>query len=87
MSLATTQERIQLYEDKPLTIGQVLDTVRGMGLTASYKRLGSFSWEFRINYTPYEGGSEATAYYTEDRQDAIDTAKHYRLQKPRAEAK
>lgn len=73
--LATAQERIQFYKDKPLTIGEVLDTIRQMGLTCSYKPLGYKSWEFRVNHSPHKGGTEATAYYTEDRQDAIDTAK------------
>jgi hypothetical protein len=43
--------------------------------------------EYRVNLRPEQGGNEATAYYTQDPQDAIATAKAmaaYRDKKPLA---
>lgn len=47
---------------------QVLDMIKGLGLSA---RFISEVKEFRINL---KGGSESTAYYTGDKQDALNTA-------------
>ncbi len=47
---------------------EALNEIRSLGMTATVKER-----EFRINY---KGGSEETAYYTDDPQDAVDTAKH-----------
>lgn len=49
-----------------ITRAEVMRTIRSLGLSAS-RRDG----EWRINF---RGGREATAYYTEDEQDALDTA-------------
>lgn len=42
--------------------------VQALGLTCSWD---SYAREFRINY---QGGVEATAYYTNDHEDAVGTA-------------
>lgn len=66
-----------------MTIRLALATIRGLGLTANYRPLGSFSGEFRIDYhhnNPlFVGGDEGSAYFTNDAQDAIDTAKYMSL--------
>ena len=49
-----------------LTVYQTLQAIRQMGLTASCSQ-----GEFRLNY---RHGIEAQAYYTNDKQDALDTA-------------
>lgn len=51
-----------------MTIKQVLKTIREMGLTATWN---TYVQEFHINY---KNGSEETAYYTQDKDDAIGTA-------------
>ena len=54
-----------------MTITQALQTIRQMGLSARYR-----DNEFRVTikgFTPKI--QEAIAYYTNDAQDAIDTAK------------
>lgn len=52
-----------------MTIKQALAEIRAIGMKARYD---SSTKEFRVN-TP--NGTEATAYYTDDRYDAIGTAK------------
>lgn len=49
-----------------MTLKNLTEKCRAMGLTCR-KRDG----EYRINY---KGGSEETAYYTDDMGDALDTA-------------
>jgi len=44
----------------------MLDTIRAMGMSVRVK-----DGEIRVNY---KNGDESTAYYTNDRQDAVDTA-------------
>lgn len=51
------------------TIKQTLRTIRLNGCTANWRPQYG---EFRVNV---KGGTEATAYYTNDRQDAIATGK------------
>lgn len=51
------------------TIKQTLRTIRINGCTAGYR---SDLREFRVNV---RGGNERSAYYTNDRDDAIKTAK------------
>ena len=47
----------------------VVDQVKALGLRAKWQA----EWnEWKVNYP---GGEEATAYYTSDGQDAIDTAR------------
>lgn len=60
--------RNALWPTKPLSIRELKAAIRALGLTC---RFLSTTGEFRINYT---GGKEATAYYTEDRDDALATA-------------
>lgn len=50
-----------------LTQANVSTTLRNLGIVIR-KRDG----EYRVNF---KGGSEATAYYTDDIQDALDTGK------------
>lgn len=50
-----------------MTQKEVLKLVRATGATVSRTEFG----EYRVNI---KGGNEATAYYTNDGQDAIDTA-------------
>jgi len=51
------------------TVKQTIDAVRALGLTCTRTSFG----EYRINF-PAPRGDEATAYYTEDADDAIGTA-------------
>lgn len=51
----------------PRTNADLRQQCRTMGLTMRYRE-----GEYRVNFY---GGSEATAYYTNDRQDAWDTAR------------
>lgn len=53
-----------------MTIKIALLTIRHLGLTANTTPFG----EIRVNLPPRCGGSEASAYYTNDPQDAVDTA-------------
>lgn len=50
-----------------MTKQQVRDAIRAAGMTGTYR-----DGEWRVNFP---NGREATAYYTTDDQDAIDTAK------------
>lgn len=49
-------------------IYQTMKVIREMGLTCGR----TYHGEFRVNI---KGGSEATAYYTKDAEDAVGTAK------------
>lgn len=54
---------------------------RTWNLDASYNRdVG----EYRINLRTSQGGTEDTAYYTDDPQDALDTAKAIAAYRDRA---
>jgi hypothetical protein len=46
-----------------------------LNLDFSHTVLGSFSREYRINLLIADGGTDETAYYTDDRDDAVATAK------------
>jgi hypothetical protein len=50
-----------------VNINQTKQAIRALGLTV-YRVDG----EWRVNY---QGGKEATAYYTDDAQDALDTTR------------
>lgn len=50
-----------------LTLAALKRECRAIGMTASHR-----NGEFRINFA---GGREATAYYTNDAWDALETAK------------
>ena len=50
-----------------MTFPQVKEQIRGLGMTVRKTPEG----EYRVNFS---GGSEATAYYTSDPQDVVDTA-------------
>jgi hypothetical protein len=52
-----------------MSIRSTLESIRGLGCTARYL---SALREFRVNIP---SGSELTAYYTDDPQDAIGTAR------------
>lgn len=54
-----------------MTITETKQRIRQLGLTCRYD---SATGEFRVNLLPQDGGNEDTAYYTDDRQDAVDTA-------------
>lgn len=51
------------------TLRLVKATIHGMGMSVQWN---SDTREFRVNFP---GGAEATAYYTNDADDAIGTAK------------
>ena len=51
------------------TIKDTLSAIRALGLTANWTQFA----EYRINFV---GGDEATAYYTNDAEDAVKTAEH-----------
>lgn len=53
-----------------MTRSEVLRTIRATGCTARWE---SSTLEYRINV---RGGTEHTAYYTDDPFDAIGTAEH-----------
>ena len=53
-----------------MSVKATLAAVRKLGLTCSRTPHG----EYRINLPKARGGTEATAYYTTDAQDAVDTA-------------
>ena len=53
-----------------MNTSQVLTAVRAMGMTCRYD-----NGEYRVNIPTAWGGSEATAYYTNDADDAIGTAR------------
>jgi hypothetical protein len=55
-----------------MTINQTLKAIKALGLTARYNPEYQ---EYRINIP---GGKEATAYYTNDSEDAIKTAESMR---------
>lgn len=57
-------------EAATITIQDTLITIRKMGLTASWSPVYK---EFRVNL---RDGDEASAYFTNDRLDAIRTAEH-----------
>lgn len=59
---------------KPLTQAQTMRQIRALGLTCGRTAYG----EYRINLSRACGGSEATAYYTDDAADALATAAHMR---------
>ncbi len=50
-----------------MNIKQTIQTIRDLGLTCR-----CHDGEWRINFF---GGNEDTAYYTDDAEDAVDTAK------------
>lgn len=50
-----------------LTQKAMMAAIRELGMTVSVR-----DGEIRVNHKGY---SEATAYYTDDRQDAVDTAR------------
>jgi NACalpha-BTF3-like transcription factor len=50
-----------------MNINRVKQTIRALGLTVT-----RVDGEWRVNY---QGGKEATAYYTDDPQAALDTAR------------
>ena len=52
-----------------MTIQQTLKAIRDTGCTAKWN---ADLKEYRVNL---KGGSEATAYYTEDAEDAVNTAR------------
>lgn len=59
----------------------------GMTLKQAKEKLAAFGMslrhrdgEYRVNF---RNGSEATAYYTDDREDAVDTAMHMYETAPR----
>lgn len=55
-----------------LTIAQTLDAIRKLGFQASYRTEYK---EFRVTLRGLDKEhAEASAYYTNDKQDAIDTA-------------
>jgi hypothetical protein len=56
-----------------MTTKNVLAAIRAEGMTAAYDNR-----EYRVNY---RAGKEVTAYYTNDPQDAIDTAKYMRKER------
>lgn len=52
--------------------------IRSLGLTFGILRLGYRNAEYRVNLGRNAGGSEATAYYTNDLHDAVLTARAMR---------
>lgn len=62
-----------MYENRG-HVGKTLQAIKGMGMRGSYDR---DSDEFRINH-PHN--KEATAYYTNDHEDAVGTARHMKAQ-------
>jgi hypothetical protein len=64
-----------VIQDFAVSNRAIARAIRTMGLTANVRR-GSSEW--RINYPEKRGGTEQTAYYTEDRLDALFTAQHMR---------
>ena len=54
-----------------MTVKQTISAVRALGCSC----IRTWHNEFRVNLPEARGGSEATAYYTEDAEDAIDTAR------------
>jgi hypothetical protein len=52
-----------------LSIQSVIAVVKSFGMTCAWK---PDTREYRVNF---KGGSEDSAYYTQDGQDAIDTAR------------
>lgn len=50
-----------------LTIKELREALKTLGCTLQIR-----DGEYRVNI---KGGSEATAYYTDDREDALDTAR------------
>jgi hypothetical protein len=55
-----------------MTQKQTIRLIRSMGLTCNRTPYG----EYRINLRPAFGGTEDTAYYTNDSRDALLTAMH-----------
>ena len=67
--LPTTHHRPRSLGVTAMTHKQTMQAIRSLGLSVSFD---SDTSEYRINF---ECGSERTAYYTDDRVDAINTAK------------
>lgn len=64
----------QIYPRKPCFHSDLKPICKANGLSVSKKH-----GEYRINWAY---GPEATAYYTSDLQDAIETAYHFTFAKP-----
>ncbi len=61
-----------------LTQKQVIAALKQIGLTM---RATGYGKEVRVNY---KGGAEATAYYTDDLEDALGTGKHMAREREQA---
>lgn len=53
-----------------MTVKQTIKAIRALGLTCTRTTHG----EYRINLLMSNGGTEDTAYYTDDADDALGTA-------------
>jgi hypothetical protein len=53
-----------------MTQHETMQAIRKLGLTCGRTAYG----EYRVNLRLADGGSEATAYYTDDAEDALATA-------------
>jgi hypothetical protein len=55
-----------------ITLKQAKAELKPLGITITYKS----TWnEYRVNFQQNRGGSEDTAYYTDDREDAVATGR------------
>lgn len=59
-----------------MTQNLTLAAIREYGLFASFD---TETREYRVNLPAYAGGTEATAYYTDDALDALGTAQRMAL--------
>ena len=76
MDTLTMREADRRYGDRSiprrLSIRATIQLIHILGLDACY--IAAYS-EFRVNLKTKHGGNVDTAYYTTDRQDALDTAR------------
>lgn len=55
-----------------MKFNEVKAELRNYGMTIKREKLGSYSHEYRVNFI---GGTEESAYYTDDLRDASDTGR------------
>lgn len=74
MDTLTMRENTRRYGiDRPmLSIRATMQLIRTLGMAVSYN--GDVN-EFRVNFKEKHGGTTMTAYYTSDREDALQTAR------------
>lgn len=69
-----------MQRNTKLTRQTVISAIRAMGLTCNWKPATN---EYRVNLIKADGGTEGTSYYTNDGQDAIDTARMMAQSRPK----